>query len=141
MCWDQIKLLWSHKKTNSTFVDFYCFPVSGCFVFCVSFKLKSRKAERVNAFFYTLCSCRHWGDNNLSAGLFDELYQWAQATSVFFSLVVFWKQYQTQKGRRSKIFHMTFFWNGAQDAFVVIWHLLFYGTAGQWRVKRYDKFL
>lgn len=59
-------LLRSHKKTHSTFVDFSCFAISG-------FKLNSRKAERLNGFFYRLCSCRHCGDNNLSVGLFDEL--------------------------------------------------------------------
>lgn len=32
-----------------------------------------RQRDWILFFLYRLCSCRHWGDNNLSVGLFDEL--------------------------------------------------------------------
>lgn len=67
-------------------------------------------------------------------------YQRAPGTSVFFSLLIFWRQHQTFWKNGQKYFFMTFFWNGAHDAFFVRWHLILQ-LCSQWRVKWNEKLL
>lgn len=91
--WNWKKLLKSHKKTYITFFGYSCIAI---FIFLLNWTPGRQRGWMT---FFVDCSCRHRGVNNLSVGLFDELYQWAQDTSVFFSLLFFWKQLESFRGK------------------------------------------